>query len=356
MSATRKLREIGQSVWLDNITRDLLDDGSISRCIGDLGVSGLTSNPSIFDKAVSGSSAYDEQVRRLAGEGRTVEEIFFELALDDLIRAADLFAGIHDQTDGEDGWVSLEVSPLLADDTEATVASAIELHARANRSNLYIKIPGTPAGLPAIEEAVAAGVPVNVTLLFSTEQYLAAAEAYLAGLERRRDAGQHLKVSSVASLFISRWDVAIASQVPGELHNTLGLAIGQESYAAYRELIASERVERLVAQGAPIQRLLFASTGVKDPSAPDTLYVTGLAAPDTVNTMPDATLAAFADHGEIDGVLEADALAAAASLARITDAGVDLPALAARLQEEGKVAFVKSWQDLLASITGKATP
>jgi transaldolase len=353
MSALHDLTEAGQSIWIDNITRDLLDDGTIASYIAELSVTGLTSNPSIFDKAVRGSSAYDDQVASLAAEGLTAEEIFFQLAIDDLRRAADLFAPVHAATAGVDGWVSLEVSPLLADDTTRTVDAAISLAAQAGRDNLFIKIPGTPAGLPAIEAAIAAGVPVNVTLLFSTEQYLAAADAYLRGLEQRLAEGKDLAVHSVASLFISRWDVAVAGSVPSALQNALGLAIGAEAYAAYRSLLASDRVTRLVAAGAPIQRLLFASTGTKDPAAPDTLYVDGLVAPDTVNTMPDGTLHAFAEHGSVPAILPSDGGDAEQVLASISDAGVDIAALANRLQQEGKDAFVASWEELIAAVKTK---
>jgi transaldolase len=354
VAGVQDLIETGQSIWLDNITRDLLDDGTIAGFIERLGVTGLTSNPSIFDKAISGSSSYDQAIKSHAAEGRDPEETFFALAIDDLRRAADLFAPVAGSTDGIDGWVSLEVSPTLADDTAATVEAARRLHGEADRPNLFIKIPGTPAGLPAIEEAIFAGVPVNVTLLFSTEQYLAAADAYLRGLERRREAGLDLGVASVASLFISRWDVALADQLPDELRNTIGVAVGASSYAAYRDLVASDRVVSLVAGGAPIQRLLFASTGTKDPAAPDTLYVSSLAAPDTVNTMPDGTLLAVADHGETPGPLSADGLAAGAILERASSHGADLDALAERLQREGAAAFVAAWESMLGSIAEKA--
>ena len=356
MARTEQLTKAGQSIWLDNITRDLLDDGSIERCITDLAVTGLTSNPSIFDKAIAGSASYDAEVRRLAKEGHSVEETFFALAIDDLRRAADLFRPVFNATGGVDGYVSLEVSPTLADDTEGTIAAAVSLHEEAARPNLFIKIPGTPAGLPAIEEAIFSGVPVNVTLLFSVADYLAAADAYLRGLERRRDAGLDLAVASVASLFISRWDAAVASTLPVELHNTVGIAIGQQAYVASLELLASTRVRELEAAGAHMQRLLFASTGTKDPAAPDTLYVGALCAPGTVNTMPDATLEAWADHGELSAPLAADPAPGAAALAQAAAAGVDVDALALRLQEEGKDAFVRSWESLLASIASKAAP
>ena len=353
MSTTTELTAAGQSIWIDNITRDLLDDGTIARYIAELSVRGLTSNPSIFNNAVSKSSAYDDQILTLTAAGMTGEERFFALALDDLTRAADLFAPVHEASAGLDGFVSLEVSPRLADDTAGSVAAALSLHEAAGRTNLYIKIPGTPAGLPAITEAIAAGVPVNVTLLFSTEQYLAAADAYLASLERRASAGLDLGVSSVASLFISRWDVAANPLVPAELANKIGVAIGGEAYGAYRELVGSTRVAELVAAGAPIQRLLFASTGTKDPSAPDTLYVESLAAPDTVNTMPDSTLLAFEDHGALDGVLDPSGAAARQVLDEAAT-HVDLGALAERLQIEGKDSFGAAWNSLLDAVDAKA--
>ena len=353
MFALDDLTAAGQSIWIDNITRDLLDDGTIARYIDTLRVTGLTSNPSIFDKAVRGSAAYDEQVRDLSERGLSSEEIFFELAIDDLRRAADLFAPVHHATQGVDGWVSLEVSPLLADDTKRTVEAAISLAAKAGRQNLFIKIPGTPAGLPAIESTIAAGVPVNVTLLFSTEQYLAAADAYLSGLERRLEAGHDLHVHSVASLFISRWDVAANPMVSAALANTLGVAVGVDAFGAFRSLVDSDRVQRLRAEGAPIQRLLFASTGTKDPSAPDTLYVDSLVGADTVNTMPDGTLTAFADHGQVSATLDGDSSAATATLGAFEEAGVDLSDLAARLQQEGKDAFVASWRELIGAVESK---
>ena len=325
MSATHELARAGQSLWVDNITREMLDEGTIQNFVDEYSVTGLTSNPSIFDKAISGSSSYDEQIKKLATEGVVAEDAFFELAIEDLRRAADIFLPIHEATNGLDGWVSLEVSPVLADDTVNTIKAAVTLHKQADRRNLFIKIPGTPAGLPAIEEAIANGVPVNVTLLFSTEQYLAAADAYVKGLERRLAAGQDLKVCSVASLFISRWDVAVADKIPATLKDKLGIA-----------------------------KLLFASTGTKDPKAPDTLYVEALAAPDTVNTMPDGTLKAFHDHGEFSGVLDLHGGDAVDVFAGITDAGIDLDALAQQLQDEGKISFVKAWNELLQSIEEKA--
>jgi transaldolase len=349
MTATKALHDLGQSIWIDNITREMLDSGQLQRYIDDYSVTGLTSNPAIFDKAIA-SGAYDEAIREKAGGGRSREELFFDLAIEDLRRAADLFRPIHDRTDGVDGFVSLEVSPLLAYDTASTVEAAMRLHARAERPNLFIKIPGTAEGLPAIEEAIAAGVPINVTLLFSPEQYLAAAEAFLRGVERRIAAGLDPVVGSVASIFMSRWDVAVQEQVPDDLRGTLAVAVGLQTYRAYRELMASDRWQRLEGLGARLQRLLWASTSTKDPSLPDTLYVRQLAAPDTVNTMPEATLLAFHDHGEVGQPIPADGGDSATTLARFEAAGIDVTALAARLQTEAAASFVESWNDLMAHI------
>jgi len=353
-SPTQALQSIGQSLWLDNITRTMLDDGTIQGFIDHFNVTGLTSNPSIFDKAI-GTGAYDEAIRAAARGGTTSgEDIFFDLAIEDLRRAADMFRGVHERTDGVDGWVSLEVSPTLAHDTEATVAAATRLHARAGRPNLFIKIPGTPEGLPAIEEAIFAGVPVNVTLLFDTAQYLAAADAYLRGIERRLAAGLDPEVGSVASVFMSRWDKAVADRVSDGQRNGLALAVGLDLYRAYRRLMDSDRWQALAGRGARMQRLLWASTSAKDPSAPDTLYVTGLAAPDTVNTMPDATLRAFADHGTVGALLPADGGDCDERLAAYSAAGIDLADLARTLQVEGADAFVESWNDLMAHVTAQA--
>jgi transaldolase len=353
MKTTRKLHELGQSIWLDNITRDLLNDGTLRRYIDELSVTGLTSNPTIFDHAIKNSTAYDTAIREKLAKGRQGEELFFELALEDLTRAADLLRPINDRTSGVDGWVSLEVSPLLAHDTASTLAAAKELFARAGRPNLFIKIPGTKEGVPAIEEAIFAGVPVNVTLLFSREQYLAAAEAFLRGIERRIDAGLEPDVSSVASVFVSRWDAAVAGKVPAQLANRLGIAIAKRTYAAYRSLLDSPRWQRAANGGARPQRLLWASTGTKDPHASDILYVKALAAPFTVNTMPDATLKAFAEHGEL-GPLLSDGDDGEDVLVRFAEAGIETDALAARLQDEGAKAFVQSWNDLLTVITSKS--
>jgi transaldolase len=354
MKATQKLHELGQSIWLDNITRDLLTSGTLKRYIGELSVTGLTSNPTIFDQAISRSAAYDAAVRAKMSEGRSGEKLFFELAIEDLSQAADMFRPVWDRTKGVDGWVSLEVSPLLAYDSAGTTAAAKELHARAQRQNLFIKIPGTKEGLPAIEEAIFAGVPINVTLLFSREHYVAAAEAYLRGIERRIAAGLSPDVASVASLFISRWDAAVASQVPAPLRNRLGIAIAQRAYKAYRELLGSARSQRIYNEGGRPQRLLWASTGTKDPAASDILYIKALAAPFTVNTMPEGTVKAFADHGEVGGIIPPDGGDCEEVLAQFAKAGVDVDALAAKLQDDGAKSFVKSWDELMKVISAKS--
>jgi transaldolase len=354
MKATELLHNLGQSIWLDNITRDLLNTGTLQRYIAELSVTGLTSNPTIFDHAIKNSTAYDIAIREKCQQGLSGEALFFELALEDITRAADLFRPIYDQTSGVDGWASLEVSPLLAHDMKSTLAAAKELHARAGRSNLFIKIPGTKEGLPAIEEAIFAGVPVNVTLLFSREHYLAAAEAYLRGIERRIAAGLNPAVGSVASVFVSRWDAAVAGKVVGSLSNRLGIAIAQRAYKASRDLLASPRWQRACNAGARPQRLLWASTGTKDPKASDVLYVKALAAPFTVNTMPEATLKALADHGELGTIMAADGGDCERVLAQFAQAGIDINALAARLREDGAQSFAKSWNDLLGVIKSKS--
>ena len=353
MNATQRLHDLGQSLWLDNITRDLLDSGTLKRYIDDLSVTGLTSNPTIFDHAIMSSAAYDTAIRKKPGAGTSADALFFELALEDLGRAADLFRPIHDQTDGVDGWVSLEVSPLLAYDTASTLVAAKALFALAKRPNLLIKIPGTREGLPAIEEAIFAGVPVNVTLLFSREHYLAAAEAFLRGIERRIAVGLNPNVGSVASVFISRWDAAVMDTAPDALRDQLGIAIAKRTYASYRARLSSLRWQRVYNAGARPQRLLWASTGTKDPRASDVLYITALAAPFTVNTMPEGTLNALADHGDLGGTLPADGGDCEDVLARFARAGIDIDALAARLQDEGARSFVKSWNELMAVIAGK---
>jgi len=353
MRATQKLHEMGQSLWLDNLTRGLLTSGTLRRYIQEFSVTGLTSNPTIFDHAIRNSHDYDDAIRRKSGAGLPVEELFFELALEDVTQAADLFRPIYDKTNGVDGWVSLEVSPLLAYDTAGTVAAAKALHARAGRPNLFIKIPGTREGLPAIEEAIFAGVPVNVTLLFSGTQYVAAAEAYMRGIERRILAGLNPAVGSVASLFISRWDVAVADKVPEELHNQLGIAIAEQTYQRYRFLRESTRWHSILNAGGSPQRLLWASTGTKDPKASDLLYINALAAPFTINTMPEATLNALADHGEVRDTLPANSRYFYAVLAKFANAGIGIDKLGAQLQEEGAASFTKSWNDLMECIASK---
>ena len=353
MRATRLLHEQGQSLWLDNITRALLDSGTLRRYIDELSITGLTSNPTIFDHAIKNSSDYDSEIAEGIRKGRSEEALFFDLALEELTRAADLFRAVYEKTDGVDGWVSLEVSPLLAHDTAATVAAAKELFTRANRPNLFIKIPGTKEGLPAIEEAIFAGVPVNVTLLFSHEQYLAAARAFLRGIERRIAVGLNPNVSSVASLFVSRWDVAVANKVPDRLRNQLGIAIAKRAYKAASALLSSDRWRRMYNFGARPQRLLWASTGTKDPNASEVLYLNALAAPFTVNTMPEGTLKALAARYEVGGLLTTDGGDCEEVLAEFVRCGIDVDALATQLQDEGAEAFVKSWKDLLSVLSSR---
>jgi transaldolase len=343
---------LGQSLWLDNITRELLDKGTLRRYVDELSVTGLTSNPTIFDEAIGGT-AYDEEIRRKTKAGVVGEALFVELALEDLRRAADLFRPIHDRTGGTDGWVSMEVSPLLASDTKATIDAALQIHRLAARPNLYVKIPGTPEGVPAIEAAIFAGVPVNVTLLFSREQYLAVAGAYMRGLERRIAAGLDPRISSVASLFVSRWDRAVADKVPAELRNRLGIAIAMRTYRAHCELLETKRWRDLAAAGAQKQRMLWASTGVKDPNAPADLYVSAFAAPETIDTMPEKTLLAFAERGTVKSPMPKDGGDAEKVLKRFAEAGVDVDKLAATLQIDGAQSFVKSWAELLQRISEK---
>jgi transaldolase len=361
MKPTERLHELGQSLWLDNITRPMLREGVLEGYIRDLSVTGLTSNPTIFDKAIGAGDAYDEQIAELApkaaaGEGvgaNENEKIFFELALADLRDATNLFADVHRRTAGVDGFCSLEVSPLIADDAAATIEEAKALHAKGDRPNLYIKIPGTEAGREAIEESIFAGIPINVTLLFDDKQYLGAADAYMRGIERRIEAGLDPDVPSVASIFMSRWDVAVAKDVPEQLVNRLGIAIGGRAYRAYNELLESDRMRRLMNEGARPQRLLWASTGTKDPDASDTLYIEAFASPFTVNTMPEPTLKAFADHGEVKELLPKDGGNCEQVLAEFGEAGIDVAALATRLQEEGKGSFNKSWEEMLETIGSK---
>jgi transaldolase len=353
MKPTEKLHELGQSLWIDTITRTMLDDGRLERYIGEYSVTGETTNPTIFDKSISEGNAYDEQIAELREAGTDPEQIFFELALTDIRRAAKLFEPEHERTNRMDGWVSLEVSPLLAYETQATMQQAADLHGRAP-DNVFIKIPGTPEGLPAIEESVFAGIPINVTLLLSTDQTMAAADAYMKAIERRIEADLDPDVPSVLSLFISRWDVAVHDQVPDEMKNTLGIAVGEQTYATWRQSLESDRWKGLVEKGARLQRLLFASTGTKDPDASDTLYIEAFAAPDTINTMPEKTLLAFADHGEVGDPLPADGGDAAGVFDAHRELGIDTDALATRLQKEGAEAFSKSWRDLLETIKSES--
>jgi transaldolase len=353
MKPTQELHELGQSLWLDNITRTMLDEGTLQSYIDDLSVTGQTSNPTIFDKAISGGDTYDEQITELREKGMEPEDLFFELALADVTRAAKLFAPIYKDTERMDGWVSIEVSPRLAYDTEKTIQQAADLHGRAEENN-FIKIPGTPEGLPAIEESIFAGVPINVTLLMSTDQTMAAADAYMKGIERRIEADLDPDVPSVLSLFISRWDVAVHDEVPDEIKNTIGIAVGKTTYRAWRELLSSDRWKGLAEKGARLQRLLFASTGTKDPDASDTLYIEAFAAPDTINTMPDKTLHAFADHGKVGEPLPEDGGDAEQVFQAHRDQGIDTDALALKLQKDGADAFVKSWMDLLDTIKSES--
>jgi transaldolase len=354
MTITQNLHDLGQSLWLDNITREILDNGTLRRYIDELSVTGLTSNPTIFDEAIGNTAAYDAGIRQKAQAGLSGEGLFVELALEDLRRAADLFRPVFDSSQGTDGWVSMEVSPLLANDTKTTIDSALRIHKQAGRPNLYVKIPGTAAGAPAIEAAIFAGVPVNVTLLFSREHYLSVAEAYMRGLERRVAAGLDPRINSVASLFVSRWDKAVSDKVPAELRNRLGIAIAQRTYRAHCELIASKRWRDLEAAGARKQRMLWASTGTKDPKAPAGLYVEALAAPDTIDTMPEKTLLAFAAGGKVGSVMAKDGADAELVIGSFAKAGIDVDALAARLQVEGAESFVKSWTGLMKRIAEKS--
>lgn len=351
---TALLHQMGQSLWLDNITRNLLDSGTLQKYIDDLSVTGLTSNPTIFDHAIKNSNFYDSAIQQKMKEGKSGEALFFELAIEDLTRAADLFKPIHERTNGVDGWVSLEVSPKLAYDTTSTIAAAKQLHAQAGRSNLFIKIPGTKEGLPAIEESIFAGVPVNVTLLFSREDYLGAAEAYLRGIERRIEAGLNPQVGSVASVFVSRWDGAVMGKTPDEFRDKLGIAMAERTYKAYRDLLDSDRWMRLANYGARPQRVLWASTGTKDPQASDHLYIRALASPNTVNTMPEGTLLKFGEHGTLGRVLSAGGGDAEETIFNISRLGIDMAALGAQLQQEGAASFVKSWNEMLDVVANKA--
>ena len=353
MRNTRKLHALGQSLWLDSITREILDECTLARYIDHYSISGLTSNPTIFDEAIGKTDAYDAEIETKTKSGKQGEALFVELALEDLRRAADLFRPIFESTGGVDGWVSMEVSPLLANDTQGSIKAAARIHEQADRPNLYVKIPGTPEGIPAIEESIFDGVPINVTLLFSRDQYVAAAHAYLRGIARRIAAGRDPHVSSVASLFVSRWDKAVSDKTPAELRNRLGIAVARQTYRAYREMLASPRWDILAREGARAQRLLWASTGTKDPSASDTLYVEALAAPDTINTMPEKTLLAFAEHGRIESTLAEDGGDVEAEIERFRKVGIDIDALALQLQRDGARQFARSWNELMRRIAEK---
>ena len=354
-TSTQQLHDLGQSLWIDNISRETLNDGSLAMLISDYSVTGLTSNPTIFEKAIGQGDAYDDAIAQMARDGRSTEDLFFALAVDDLQHAADLFLPAHEASGGVDGWVSLEVSPLLVNDTRGTIQAAAALHAQAARKNLFIKIPGTPEGIPAIEESIYNGIPINVTLLFSREQTLAAAEAYMKGIERRLNDGKSPVVESVLSLFVSRWDTAVKDKVSAECQNKLGIAMALRTYKAWRELLASERWKKLAAAGAHPQRLLWASTGTKDPKAPETLYVEALAAPDTVDTMPEKTLKAFAKDGQVGVPMPEDGGDAEQTLDEIRRQGVDVDALALKLQQDGGDAFKKSWHSLIGGLDEKVT-
>ncbi len=354
MKPTRAFHDLGQSLWLDNITRNLLRTDELWRYIDELSVTGLTSNPTIFDYAIKNSTDYDEAIKRKLAQGKSGEKLFFELALEDLTEAADLFRPVYDQTCGVDGWVSLEVSPLLAHDTKSTIAAAKDLHAQARRPNVLIKIPGTPEGPPAIEKAIFAGLPTNVTLPFSDVHYLAAANAFMRGIERRIEAGLQPDVRSVASVFISRWDVAVTGKVPQPLNDRLGIAVAKRTYKAYLGLLSSPRWMRAYNAGARPQRLLWASTGTKDPKASDVLYVKALAAPFTVNTMPEGTLKALAEHGDVGATIPANGGDSEKELARFAEAKIDVDALSKQLQDEGAKSFVNSWNDLMGVISSKS--
>jgi transaldolase len=353
MKITQQLHDAGQSLWLDNITRTLLTSGALRRYIDEFSITGLTSNPTIFEHAIADSQAYDENIREKTEAGLSAEALFVELALDDLRHAADLFRPVYDRTAGIDGWVSMELSPLLAADTARSIDAAARMSQQANRPNLFVKIPGTPEGVPAIEASILAGVPINVTLLFSREQYIAAAEAYLHGIERRIAAGLDPRVASVASLFVSRWDKAVSDKVPAHLQNRLGIAIAARTYRTYRELLASPRWGALAAAGARPQRLLWASTGTKDPAASETLYIEALAAPDTINTIPEKTLRAFAEHGHLNRFMAVDGGDAEAVVAEFAREGIDVDALALELQRDGAQAFVESWRALMQRLESR---
>lgn len=350
---TFNLHRQGVSLWLDNITRKMLDNGVLQQYITEFSVTGLTSNPSIFEAAIAKTGDYDEAIRKGSNDGLSDEEVFFNLAIEDIQRAADLFLPAYKATNGLDGYVSIEVSPLLAFDAENTIKAAKAIHDKVNRPNVFIKIPGTRQGLRAIERSIAEGIPINVTLLFSAEQYEAAANAYLKGVESRIEKGLNPDIRSVASVFISRWDKAVADKTPDGLKNKLGLAVSHKIYYSYLIFLGSQRIHKAMNSGVMPQRLLWASTGTKDPNASDILYVKNLVVPYTVNTIPENTLHAFADHGDSSQLMPGNIIEAEEIISQFKDLSVDYFQLAEQLQSEGAEAFRKSWYNLLESIALK---
>jgi transaldolase len=357
MNRLRALHDAGVSIWLDSLSRELLDVGGFATLIADWAVTGATSNPTIFAKAITGSDRYDDQVRAaVAGGIRDPQELFFELALDDVATAADLLRPTYEASDGSDGFVSFECTPDLADDTEATIEQALVLWGRLARPNVMIKVPATAAGIPAIEELTARGVNVNVTLLFSLARHEQVIDAYVAGLERRAAAGQPVDgIASVASFFVSRVDAKADALLPAgsDLRGKVAIANAQRAYGRCRERFADQRWLALGELGANPQRPLWASTGTKDPTYSDVLYVEELIAPGVINTMPDATLRAFADHGSVGSAVSVDPSVAEATLRRAGDAGVDLDAITAQLEREGVGSFCDSYRELMACIEAK---
>jgi transaldolase len=356
MNRLRALHDAGVSIWLDTLSRELLDSGEFARLIADCAVTGATSNPTIFAKAITGSERYDDQLRAAVAQGTDdAQELFFALALEDIRRAADMLRPAYDESDGRDGFVSFECTPDLADDTKATIEQAIELWTRLDRRNVMIKVPATEAGIPAIEELTARGVNVNITLLFSLARYEQVIDAYIGGLERRLAAGERVDaISSVASFFVSRVDAKVDPLLPAgsDLRGRVAIANAHRAYARYQERFTDERWLALREAGARPQRPLWASTGTKDPTYSDVLYVEELIAPEVINTMPEATLRAFADHGNVGRALSVDAEAAAETLLR-DGAGIDLDAITAELEHEGVRSFCDSYNQLLHCIETK---
>ena len=357
MTRLHELTDIGQAIWLDYIHRSLIVSGELQK-LADEGLRGVTSNPSIFEKAITGSTDYDEDLKRLVGEGKSVGEIYEILAISDIRGAADVLRSLYDESNGTDGYVSLEVNPNLAHNTESTIAEARRLFATVARPNVMIKVPATPAGMPAIENLIGEGVNVNVTLIFSLNQYEAVAAAYIGGLDKLAAAGGDLRrVASVASFFISRVDGAVDQALQkikdSDLQGKIGIDNAKISYVRFREIFSSERWQRLAARGGRVQRPLWASTGTKNPAYPDTLYVDNLIGADTVNTLPPATLQAFLNHGQVSPTLEMDVTGSQTRLAKLTDLGVDLDAITNSLQDEGVAAFAKSFEGLMTGIAEK---